>query len=161
MMLTTILRRLLACSRANSAVEFALTAPIVIVLGIGAFDYGRAYVEKVRVTGAARAGAQLALYQASTWTATASMERSALEEYAGGTLTDSEAAALPVSAAADNFCACTNGPTATCGGTCADGSVPGRFVRVTLTGSTSLTLPYPWASGGSTPIRGEALVRVR
>lgn len=161
MMLTTIFRRLLACSRANSAVEFAFTAPIVIVLGIGAFDYGRAYVEKVRMTGAARAGAQLALYQANSWDATASMERSALEEYAGGALTDSEAAALPVAASATNFCACTSGPTMACGGTCADGATPGRFVRVTVTGATSLTFPYPWASGGTTDVRGEALVRVR
>lgn len=159
-MVTTMLR-LLACARANSSVEFALTAPIVLMLGVGAFDYGRAYVEKVRMTGAARAGAQLAIYQANDWTNTSGMERTALEEYAGGVLTDGEAAALPVSAAATNFCACTNGPTEICGGTCADGSDPGRFVRLTLTGSVPLTLPYPWASGGTTDVSGEALVRVR
>jgi TadE-like protein len=54
-------------SRANAAIEFGLAAPILIALGLGAFDYGSAYVEGVRLSGVARAGAQQALYDVDSW----------------------------------------------------------------------------------------------
>jgi Flp pilus assembly protein TadG len=56
-------RSVLRGQSGNSAVEFALVAPILIACGIGAFDYGQAYVEGVRLSGAAREGAQQALYE--------------------------------------------------------------------------------------------------
>jgi Flp pilus assembly protein TadG len=39
------LGRLAAMTGGNSAVEFALAAPLLILLALGAFDYGRSYVE--------------------------------------------------------------------------------------------------------------------
>lgn len=147
--------------RGNGAVEFAFAGPILVVLTLGAFDYGRAYVESVRLSGAAREGAQKALYEPSKWQDEALIEQAALEEYAGHTLTSSEMSTMPVSATSLAFCACQNGADLVCSGTCPDGSLPGQFVRVTLTKSVSLSLPYPWASGGTTATAGEAVVRVR
>lgn len=156
-----LVRGLGSCREGNTAVEFALAAPILITLAFGAFDYGRAYVEGVRMNGAARAGAQYALYEPTNWTDGTTMERTALEEYVGHALTDSQMAALSVSAAANNFCACTAGTTLACTDTCPGGGAPGRFVRVTLNGAVPLTLPYPWSSNGEAPVDGEAVVRVR
>ena len=52
-----LLRRMISCPSGSSAVEFGLTAPILVLLAFGAYDYGSAYVESVRLNGAARAGA--------------------------------------------------------------------------------------------------------
>ena len=159
--LLDVARRLGACRKGNTAIEFGLVAPILILLAFGAFDYGSAYVEGVRLNGAARAGAQQALYNAQDWQNTAQMEQSALEEYVGHALTQDEIDAMSVSATANAFCACTAGVTLACTATCPGGETPGQFVSVTLNNATPLTLPYPWAGGDTVPVEGQAVVRVR
>ena len=153
--------RLGACRQGNTAVEFGLVAPILVLLAFGAFDYGSAWVESVRLNGAARAGAQQALYNSQNWQNTAQMEQAALEEYAGHALTQAEIDVMPVGATANAFCACTAGLTLACTDTCPGGEAPGQFVSVTLNNMTPLTLPYPWAEGDSVQVDGQAVVRVR
>jgi Flp pilus assembly protein TadG len=154
-------RGVLACRRGNTAVEFGLTVPLLVLLAFGAFDYGSAYVESVRLNGAARAGAQQALYNAQNWQNTDQMEQTALEEYAGHALTPDEIALMSVSATANAFCACTAGVTLACTGTCPSGESPGQFVSVVLNNAVPLTLPYPWAAGETVQVDGQAVVRVR
>ena len=143
-----LLRRMISCPSGSSAVEFGLTAPILVLLAFGAYDYGSAYVESVRLNGAARAGAQQALYNAQDWQNTDQMEQVAL-------------AVMPVAADAQAFCACTGGATLACTDTCPGGAAPGQFVSVTLSNATPLTLPYPWADADSVAVDGQAVVRVR
>ena len=112
--LLDVTRRLGACRKGNTAIEFALTAPLLVLLAFGAFDYGSAYVEGVRLNGASRAGAQQALYNAQDWQNTDQMEQAALEEYVGHALTPEEVAVMSVSATAEAFCACTAGATLVC-----------------------------------------------
>ena len=145
----------------NAAIEFAFAAPILIGLAFGTFDYGRAYVESVRLSGAAREGAQRALYDPSSWENDELIEQAALEEYVGHPLTESEISTMSVSATSLAFCACQSGADLACSATCPDGSLPGQFVRVTLTRSVPLTLPYPWESDGAAATAGESVVRVR
>jgi Flp pilus assembly protein TadG len=159
--LLDVARRLGACREGNTAIEFGLTMPLLVLLGFGAFDYGSAYVDSVRLNGAARAGAQQALYNAQNWQNTDQMEQAALEEYVGHVLTPAEIALMSVSATADAFCACTAGVTLACSDTCPGGESPGQFVSVTLNNATPLTLPYPWAEGDTVPVGGQAVVRVR
>ena len=159
--LLDLARRLGACREGNTAVEFGLTMPLLVLLGFGAFDYGSAYVDSVRLNGAARAGAQQALYNTQNWQNTDQMEQAALEEYVGHALTPDEIAAMSVSATANAFCACTAGVTLACTDTCPGGESPGQFVSVTLNNATPLTLPYPWAEGDTVPVGGQAVVRVR
>jgi Flp pilus assembly protein TadG len=167
--MTTALARLARTARSllrnrsgNAAVEFAFAAPILITFGFGAFDYGRAYVESVRLSGAAREGAQQALYQPADWQDDQLIEQAALEGYVGHTLTPDQMSTVPVSATSQAFYACENGAEVADGSVpCPDGSLPGQYVRVGLTGSVSLTLPYPWSSTGSTAVAGSAVVRVR
>lgn len=158
--LCDVVRRGLACRKGNTAVEFGMTAPILVLFAFGAFDYGSAYVEGVRLTGAARAGTQHALYNSQAWQNTDQMEQAALEEYAGHVLTPEEIAAMSVTATAEAFCACTAGVTLACTSTCPGGVVPGQFVRVSMTRAVPLTLPYPWADGSQVTVDGQAVVRV-
>jgi len=154
-------RRIGACRKGNTAVEFSVTMPILILLAFGAFDYGRAYVEGVRLNGAARGGAQLALYDPTDWDNTDKAEQAALEQYVGHTLTPEQTAALQVSAAAETFCACTGGMAVDCSATCPGGASPGQFVRVSMARTVPLTLPYPWTEGDGVTVNGQAVVRVR
>ena len=159
--LLDVTRRLGACHDGSTAVEFSLTVPLLALLAFGAYDYGSAYVEGVRLNGAARAGAQQALYNAQEWENTDQMEQAALEEYVGHVLTPEEVAVMSVSATAEAFCACTAGPTLACVATCPGGEAPGQFVRVSMTRAVPLTLPYPWADNDQVTVDGEAVVRVR
>jgi hypothetical protein len=145
----------------NAAVEFSLATPVLIMIAIGALDYGVAYVEGLRLSGAAHAGAGQALYDAAGWENTDDFERTALEEYAGHPLSDDQIAALPVSAVAEAFCGCDDGSNLDCSASCPSGSTPNRLVRVTLSRDVQLMLPYPWASNGSLAVAGDAVVRVR
>jgi TadE-like protein len=154
-------RKLGACRAGNSAIEFGLSAPFLILIVFGAYDYGSAYVEGVRLTGAARAGAQMSLYDPTDWDNTALAEQAALEEYEGRPLTSSEIATLPVSAAASTFCGCSDGVTLDCSATCPSGDQPGRFLRVRLSRAVPLTLPYPWAPDGQYDVDRDAVVRAR
>jgi Flp pilus assembly protein TadG len=159
--LRAAVRRVASCRSGNTAVEFSLSAPIVILLAVGALDYGSAYVESVRLNGAARAGTQQALYNSQSWQDTDGMAQAALEEYVGHALTPEQVAEMSVSAEAEAFCACTAGVTLACTGTCAGGAAPGQFVRVNMSRAMPLTLPYPWADGDAVTVAGEAVVRVR
>lgn len=152
-------RALQSCPAGNAAIEFALTLPIIVLLAFGAYDYGSAYIEGVRLTGAARAGAQQALYDPGIWDDTSGAERLALEEYVGHALTDSEILALDVSAAASTFCGCSDGTTLACSSTCPGGDRAGRFLRVMLNTTLPLVLPYPWFDDREVDVAREAVVR--
>ena len=156
-----VVRRVAAWDGGNTAIEFSLTAPILVLLAFGAYDYGSAYVEGVRLNGASRAGAQQALYNSQEWQNTDQMEQAALEEYVGHALTPAEIAVMSVSATAEAFCACTAGATLVCTGTCPGGDAPGQFVRVSMSRAMPLTLPYPWADNDQVTVGGQAVVRVR
>lgn len=153
--------RLTARSDGAAAVELALTAPILVLLTFGALDYGGAYVEGVRLNGAAHAGAELALYDTSDWENTDAFEQTALEEYLGRSLTGDERATLPVTAASTTFCGCNDGQTVDCTLTCPGGTSANQFVRLTLSRDVALMLPYPWTDTDTVEVVGEAVVRVR
>jgi Flp pilus assembly protein TadG len=144
----------------NRAVELGLVAPVLVLVAFGAFDYGRAYIESVRLNGAARSGAQQSLYDSNSWSDTDQAEQAALEEYAGHALTQPEVDAMSVSATAEAFCACTGGAQLACTGSCPGGATPGQFVRVSMTSAVPLILPYPWEDDDAVTVAGEAVVRV-
>ena len=54
------IRRLLARDLGQSAMEFALLAPILLILMLGVIDFGRVYFAYVSVTNGARNGADFA-----------------------------------------------------------------------------------------------------
>lgn len=54
------LHRLIRTARGQALVEFALIAPVLIILMLGVIDYGRVYFAHISVTNAARNGAHYA-----------------------------------------------------------------------------------------------------
>ena len=56
-----LFHRVAACHDGSTAVEVSLTLPFLVLLAFGAFDYGSAYVEGVRLNGASRGGAPQSL----------------------------------------------------------------------------------------------------
>ena len=154
------INRAAGCDSGNALVEFGIAAPVVILLVVGAYDHGSAYMESLRLTGAARAGAQEALFEPKDWQNQTRLRRAALEDHAGHALSDSEMSAYPVAAAATPFCACADGSAVACSALCS-GAAPERLVRMTLSTSHGLILPYPWATGRSLDLQQDAVVRVR
>jgi Flp pilus assembly protein TadG len=144
----------------NALVEFGLTLPVILALVVGAYDYGSAYVENLRLVGAARAGAQEAMFEPTDWQNTGRMERAALEDHAGYALTDAQIASYPVTASANPYCACPDGTVVGCSTLCS-GVAPYRMVELTLSTNHNVVLPYPWVTSGSIGLSQDATVRVR
>src|SRR5690606_25639400 len=57
------IRRLLTSVGGATAVELALTAPVVLLLLVGVFDFGMAILQKMRLNHAASVGANYALVE--------------------------------------------------------------------------------------------------
>ena len=72
-------RRLLPWSsgRGQALVELALTAPVLIILVLGAIDFGRVYFSQVAVTNAAQNGAAYASQSATSAADTAGIKAAA------------------------------------------------------------------------------------
>jgi len=55
------IEKLLRCHQGVAAIEFALIAPVILVMMIGATDYGLAAINKITLTSAVRSGVQIVL----------------------------------------------------------------------------------------------------
>lgn len=116
----------------GAAVELAVIFPVLLLLFIGAVDYGRLYYTSITVANAARAGAEYGARDFTTSGDTDSMKAFAQQDgLEAGTLTLS----------ARRYCQCggaANGCTA-----CSGGAAPDVFIEVVATKSVAMSLPYP------------------
>lgn len=121
-------RRLWRATAANVAVEFALVAPIFVLLIVGIVDYGVAARDRSALDAAARTGLQVLLADS--------------ENVVGAE--DAAAAVAPdASVDAQVSCVCVDGAIVDCdAGTCASGA-PKRFITVTVTQDHPLMFPWP------------------
>lgn len=131
-----------------AAVEFALVAPILLLLLLGLADFGLAMRERMALASAARAGAERA------WADSGDNAAITQAVQAAGTL---DAAAITV--AVTEFCECA-GTASACGVTCADGSTPATYVGVSVSEDFPLLLPYP-GIGSPIALTGTAILRVQ
>lgn len=90
--------------RGVSALEFALSAPLVLFVMLGIADFGNALQQSIRLEGAARAGAQVAL--ASPYD-TAAIRTATMANLAGWPLA---ADGGDVTFATRNWCQCATDP---------------------------------------------------
>lgn len=128
-----------------AAVEFALLAPVLVVVLSGIVGYGLAMFDKIDLVSATRAGAQLALIDSS--------DTSAIENAVVG------ATGLGITAAdvsTTEYCECLDGSTITCGATCGDGSDNRHFMTITATFDHTLLL-----IGNTVTLTGETTVRTQ
>ncbi len=146
--------------RGNGGIEFAIAAPVLTLIVVGGIDYGSAFVEGQKLESAAQAGTQETLYDPLMQGDHAAIVHTTLESYAGQALTQTEAAALEVTATAQNFCACVNGAVVACTDTCS-GEAPGEYVTVTIDGGVDTILSYPWLDADEIPLTRTSSVRVQ
>lgn len=142
-----ILRLLWGCRRGSLAVEFALTAPILLLALLGIAELGMAVTERMRLAGAVRAGVQAA----SLHPEDAAVVRSAVEKAAPELVPERLMVQLSRS------CGCADGSAIACGGTCAVGTEQ-RFVTVRVSETYPLLFHYP-GLGTSLALGAEATLR--
>ena len=149
-----VLSAIARAKRGTSAVEFALSAPILVGLLVPVADLGMAYSDKIMVQQAAQAGAQYA----------------ALHPWHSGAATEianavTSATTLPVAAtpAPRQICGCPSGSAVTevtCGSTCSNSEIAGYYVLVSAQLPYTPVLPYS-ALGNSVILTAETTVRIR
>ncbi|HYG85168.1 MAG TPA: TadE/TadG family type IV pilus assembly protein [Azospirillum sp.] len=145
----SFIRRLTASRDGNVAVEFALIAPVLILLFTGLIDLGRAFYDGMALETAARSAVQYARQNP-------------------GDTTGIRAAALtgsgvPMGATVDppkQFCECPNGSSIGCGSQCASGEPYLVFLSVTVRENFQSILPYPGLPS-PLPLTGSAVLRVQ
>lgn len=119
--------------RGTATVEFALIAPLLLLLLAGVLDYTMLLRTAIAVADAARAGAQFGSLSAANAGNLAGMQAAAVN------------AAPDISgltATAAQTCQCSDGSTVTCGsGTCAMGPVR-TYVQVTVQATASRVFSY-------------------
>lgn len=157
----------------SAAVEFAITAPLLIVLALGVADYGTLMTNTASLQGATRAVAEYARnspscasggLSSSDCTGELSTFISTLQ--ANDTSLSSATFSYPttiLSAAGGNYCTCVDGTVVNCStGTCSVGTPPDtrvlQYIRITATQSVSplvayATLGFPSSLSGQTSIR--------
>jgi Flp pilus assembly protein TadG len=94
-------------SAGSAAVEFAITAPLLVLLALGAADYGATTAQSSSLSAYTRAGAEYARSQVASGNGlpSASSIKSLLNIPSGVSVTFS---------ATDPYCTCTDGTSVTC-----------------------------------------------
>ena len=119
--------------RGTATVEFALMAPLILLLLAGVLDYTMLMRSAIAVADAARAGAKYGSLTSANASDTAGMQSAALNAAPdiGG-----------LTATAAKVCKCSDGSTVTCGtGTCASGTVR-VYVQVTAQTTVNALFSY-------------------
>ena len=127
------LRNFAGSSGGGAAIEFAVALPVLILMLIGATDFGRVYYMSLAVANAARAGAEYGA-QGNAY-AVDSVGQTNFAKQDGV-----EAGAITVSA--QRVCRCGSA-VAGCTTICAGYGEPKVFVSVTASRAINLILPYP------------------
>lgn len=130
------LRSLIRDRRGNVSIEMAFLVTFLLVLVMGAYDFGRLAMEQSGVTQAARAGAQYAVLDQANATDTAGMIQAARDE--------AEDTANELNITARNFCRCPGSSTeVSCASNCADGQYAPLYVEVTVQDTLDMLFDYP------------------
>jgi Flp pilus assembly protein TadG len=141
-----LLLLLKSCRRGVTAVEFAVSAPILLAAVLGLGELGTATAQKVRLMSAARAGAQYAI---NNTTGTDAAITSAVKAAAN-------LGPDPVTVTVTRSCGCDDGSTVSCsGGTCSSGSVR-EWVAVTASQTFNTGV-----LGTTYALSGQATLRVK
>ena len=107
--------------RGNTMLEFALSAPLLMLLAAGVLNYGMAFRCAISVAAAARAGANYGSLSAANAADTAGMQAAA----ASAAPNLASLVVTPV-----QVCRCADGSSVSCNGSCPSGPI-GLYVDVT------------------------------
>jgi Flp pilus assembly protein TadG len=132
----------------NVVVEFALIAPILLLMLAILFDFGMAVYDSMSLKQAARAGAQYAMRNPS--------DTAGIQQVVSNA---SDVMSEHLTVTTNQFCQCPDGTSADCGTTCVGGGALETYVTVAVTEPFATLLPYP-ASVVSLNLQGAATLRV-
>jgi Flp pilus assembly protein TadG len=141
--------------------EFAVVAPVIVMISIYVMDFGLFTVRKMQVQHAAQMGAQ---YAAANGYSSASISSAVTNDSNGSTF------AISASPAPTQFCACASSgvlTTATCKSTCSDGSAAGTYVTVSASATYNMLIVpvhgklFPLKLSASYPLAASATVRIQ
>jgi Flp pilus assembly protein TadG len=138
--------RLVRSESGAALVEFAVVAPVLLLLLLGLIDFGRYMYDGILAANAARAGAQYGAQTMITAANSAGMQNAAYadaQNLPGMTVNN-----------ATYFCANSSGTTVTCG---TAGAI--AYVKVTTTGQFTPIIKYPLLPS-SVPVSGSSIIRV-
>ena len=138
----------------NAMVEFAVAMPFMILVLIGAADFGRLFFESTTLANSAQAGTMYGTQSNTKSGDTAGIEAAALAD-----ATDVQSAA----AVPNRFCDCPDSPgvSVNClSGTCSTYGLPRVYVRTRMQKSFKTLGVYPGVPSNS-PIVLENWMRVR
>jgi Flp pilus assembly protein TadG len=145
-----LLRGLAKSNQGVAGVEFAILAPILVLMMICTADVALGIYYKMRIQNAAQYGAQYAIAHGFD-SASVAAAISATNSVTG----------LSVTPAPYQFCGCPTSDGiagADCTSTCPDGSSPGLYVTVSTEGTYQTLLPYPLLANNYT-FNSQATVR--
>ncbi|MEP6508002.1 MAG: TadE/TadG family type IV pilus assembly protein [Gemmatimonadales bacterium] len=132
-------------------VELAVALPVLLLLAIGAAEFGRVYHTAVTVANAARAGAHYGSQRTTFAVDAPGMEQASRNEAADiGTIRTK----------ASYFCRCSNGTIPVCTASCSGYGVPQVFVKDSVEKIFPLILRYPGIPDSFT-VRHVAVFRVQ
>jgi len=137
-----------ASRRGIATVEFALVAPLIMLLLAGVLDFSLLLRTATTATDAARAGAEYGSRGVLSSVDLSGMQAAALNAAPGLT---------GMTAAAARYCLCNNGSSVSCTGTCPSGALQ-VYVTVTTQVATHTVFDY---SGVSIPGTVSASARMR
>ncbi len=142
-----IISRLFGATDGTSAVEFALIAPVFLLVLVGIIDLGAVIRDKVELNNAAATAARYVLNENYS-------ESNLVSVATSGSALD----ANDITATVSTVCGCSGGVSAQCGSVCTDGQAPGTYMLVDLTKVSTMILPYP--GFGDMTINGQSRMRL-
>lgn len=137
----------------QALVELALIFPILILLLVGAAEFGRLAYDAIEVANAARAGVAYAAQTHITASDTAGIQLAATQDAPNLT---------GITATPANFCACSTGGIITCSTALTSCPSPARiieYVQVDTTATVGPLFNYPGIPHSFT-LTGQAIMRV-
>lgn len=132
-----MLKRFIRDTHGNTMVEFGIILPVLALMGFGAADFGRLFVESAILAGAAKSGAVQGYRTTKDSTDTGAMEARILADV--GNLSD-------VTATGSSYCDCPDNPgvPVSCTATTCTGYGPPRvYVKATAARQMSTLGRYP------------------
>ncbi|MEE8168956.1 MAG: TadE/TadG family type IV pilus assembly protein [Phycisphaerae bacterium] len=124
----------LRCTRGAVALEFALLIPVLLIMLLGAIDFGMVINEKMKLASAARSGVQFAVQN------TANAQDAAAIQLAVTNASGLDPADFTITSL--QFCECAEGAVVACDGSCAIGT-PRVAVTVTVQENFQTLFTYP------------------
>jgi Flp pilus assembly protein TadG len=144
------IRAILEGDSAQNLLEFALVAPVVLLLLVGAVEIGRLAYLGMLVKNAARAGVQYGAQNLATAADDSGMQNAALND--GQNITG-------LTAVASHFCTCADGSSSSCAAGDCSASHRLVYVQVNTTGQFQPLIRCPGLPSSYT-LNGQAVMRV-